>query len=186
MKRIRLKGKLVILRPLSLKDAPDFCRWFADPELTKFLFPWQHQAQPTLREERDWINESFKKKNNLNFAIDSSAGVHIGRISLKNIESSNEIAELGVIIGDQKYWGQGFGTEAIKLIIDYGFSKLKLNMIYLRYIAFNIQAEKSYRKVGFKPAGRYRQALKLNGFYHDECLMDLLRAEWVKARKLKK
>jgi len=179
-KKIILKGKLVTLRPLSLKDAPDYCRWLADREVTQFLSRWFHQGPPTLKEEKEWIKKSFKEKDDLNFSIDSADGVHIGSVSLKDIDRENDHAEYGIFIGDKKYWGQGCGTEAGRLIIDYGFRKLKLHMIYLRMIGFNIRGEKSYRKIGFKPAGVYRQAMKLRGVYHDSKSMDLLREEWLK------
>ncbi len=181
--KVILKGKLVTLRPLSLKDAADYCRWLADPELTQFLSRWHHQGPPTLKEERKWLMEDKKDKKNLAFAIDTAFGVHIGTVSLKNIDQENKNAEYGIFIGDKKYWGQGFGTEAGKLIIDYGFKKLKLHMIYLRYIAYNVRGEKSYKKIGFKKAGRIRQAIYLNKCFHDQIRMDLLRSEWQNKNK---
>jgi hypothetical protein len=176
-RKIILTGKNVVLRPLALNDATNFCRWLADPELTQFLSRWRHQGPPTRKEEREWIQKSFREKNDLNFAIDTVDGVHIGSISLKSIDWENKNAEYGIFIGDKKYWGQGLGTEAGRLIINHGFKKLKLHMIYLRYIAYNIRGEKSYKKIGFRPAGRIRQSMNLKGCYHDQVWMDLIKGE---------
>jgi len=176
--KIILKGKLVTLRPLSLKDAPNFCRWLSDPELTEFLTRWRHFGPPSLSEERNWIKKNKEISHDANFSIDAADGAHIGSVSLKNIDRLDKNAEFGIFIGDKKYWGQGCGTEAGRLIINYGFKKLKLRLIYLRYIAFNIRGEKSYKKLGFKPAGRIRRLLELDGFFHDQCWMDLLKEEF--------
>lgn len=178
-----LKGKLVTLRPLSFKDAPRFCQWFGDWEVNQFLSSRTGKAAPTLKEERDWIKEAKKDKAKVNFSIIADDGKHIGSVSLNNIDDFHKNAEYGIFIGDKKYWGQGYGTEAGKLMISYGFKKLGLHLIYLRYVAFNVRGEKSYKKIGFKPAGRIRQAMYLNKYYHDHYLMDLVKEEWTRNKK---
>ena len=63
---------------------------------------------------------------------------------------------------------------------DYGFKKLKLHRIYLRFIAYNIRGQKSYQKVGFKIEGRARNHYFRDGYFHDQIQMGLLRDEWLK------
>ncbi len=174
-----LKGKLVTLRPLSLKDAPNYCRWFADPEVVIFL-DWYHKAPPTLRSEAAWIKKIKKSKDQVVFAIETVEGVHVGSVGLHKIDENNKNAEFGIVIGDKKYWGQGYGTEAGKLMVRYGFTRLKLHRIYLRYIAFNIRGGKSYKKIGFRPEGIYRQQERRGKFLHDMMVMGILRDEWKK------
>lgn len=186
MEKVILKGKLVTLRPLSLKDAPRFCQWFDDWEVIQFLSSRIGKRAPTLKQERKWIADAKRNKEEIIFAIDANDGTHIGLVRLNSIDYIHKNAEYGIFIGDKKYWGQGYGTEAGKLMIDYGFRKLKLRMIYLRYVAFNIRGEKSYKKLGFKPAGRFRQAMYLNKCYHDHYLMDLLKDEFLKNLKSQK
>ncbi|MFA6376238.1 MAG: GNAT family protein [Candidatus Paceibacterota bacterium] len=176
---IILKGKLVTLRPLSLKDAPNFCRWFDDLEVTTYLARYNNAA-PSLKEEREYIKDIKKKKNYLNFSIDTRAGEHIGTVSLLKIDFDNKHAEYGILIGEKKYWGQGYGTEAGKLIIDYGFKKLKLHRIFLRHVAYNFRGHKSYLKLGFKQEGVSRQHSFRNGHWHDEIMMGMLRDEYLK------
>jgi len=149
LKKVIIKGRSVVLRPLSLKDAPWFCRWLKDREVTKFLAIYE-LPPPALKEEIEWIKEARRDKNNFRLAIDTIDGVHIGSIALNKIDRFTKRAEFGIFIGDKKYLGQGLGTQACQLIIDYGFKKLKLHRIYLRYIAYNIRGEKSYLKCGFK------------------------------------
>jgi len=180
--KVILKGKKVILRPLSLNDAPNFCNWLNDPEVTKFL-SIHHLPKPSLKEEREWISKAKLRKNNLNLAVDTAEGIHIGSISLEKIDKFNKHAEFGIMIGDKKYWGQGYGTEAGKLMVDYGFKKLKLHRIYLYIIAYNIRAQKSYEKLGFRLEGSYRQHWMVEGNFHDRVVMGLLRDEYLKKKK---
>ncbi|MFA6215211.1 MAG: GNAT family protein [Patescibacteria group bacterium] len=179
--KIILKGNKVILRPPSIKDARRFCGWIADREVTRFLSIYD-QAPLSLKEEKDWIRKSRRDKNNFRLAIDTVDGVHIGTVGLNRIDQLNKRAEYGVFIGDKKYWGQGYGTEAGKLIIEYGFKKLKLHRIFLQVIAYNIRGIKSYQKIGFKLEGRSRQHVWRNGFWHDKIWMGLLKSEFIKSK----
>jgi len=184
-KRIKLKGKKVVLRPLSLKDAPNFCRWIKDPEVTRFLSIYD-QAPLNLKEEREWLRKNRQDKNNFRLAIDTIDGVHIGTVGLNRIDRLNKRAEYGIFIGDKKYWGQGYGTEAGKLMIEYGFKKMGFHRIFLQVIAYNVRGIKSYKKIGFKVEGRFREHIFRDGFWHDKIWMGVLKEELIKAKKLKK
>jgi len=178
-KQIIVKGKKVILRPLSIKDARRFCQWIADREVTKFLSIYD-QAPLTLKEEQDWLKKAIRDKNNFRLAIDTIDGVHIGTVGLNRIDRLNKRAEYGIFIGDKKYWGQGFGTEAGRLMVEYGFKKLKLHRIFLQVVAYNIRGIKSYKKIGFKIEGRFRQHIWRDGFWHDKVWLGILREEYLK------
>jgi len=177
-----LKGKKVVLRPLSLKDAPRFYRWLADKEVTKFLAVYYEQP-PTLKEEQEWIKKVQKDKTKQGFAIDAIDGQHIGVAIFDNIDEINQRAEYSIFIGDKKYWGQGCGTEAGKLMVEYGFKKMKLHRMYLYLIAYNVRGRKSYERIGFKFEGRQRDHYFRDGFWHDRILMGLLREEYLKNNK---
>ncbi|MGV9141846.1 MAG: GNAT family N-acetyltransferase, partial [Promethearchaeota archaeon] len=72
----------------------------------------------------------------------------------------------------------GFGTEASKLLVDYGFNTLNLHRIELDVFEFNKRAIKAYKKVGFIEEGRKRKSHFENGAYHDRIMMSILREEW--------
>ncbi|MCF7815351.1 MAG: GNAT family N-acetyltransferase, partial [Candidatus Cloacimonetes bacterium] len=80
----------------------------------------------------------------------------------------------GIFIGNKNYWGKGYGSEALSLLLDYGFNILNLNNIMLETFSFNERALKSYKKVGFKEIGRRRQAIIMGGKKYDEILLDIL------------
>jgi RimJ/RimL family protein N-acetyltransferase len=88
-------------------------------------------------------------------------------------------AELGIFIGDKAYWGKGYGSEVMRLLLAHGFGILNLNRIYLRVYENNQRAIRAYEKAGFVHEGRMRQAEFRNGGYEDILLMSVLRSEWL-------
>lgn len=78
--------------------------------------------------------------------------------------------------------GQGYGTEATRLMVDYGFSTLPLHRIELQVYAFNDRALRCYRSAGFTQEGVRRQVVFVDGQWHDQILMSVLRPEWEATR----
>jgi diamine N-acetyltransferase len=109
--------------------------------------------------------------------------VPVGIISLMNISSTDRYAELGIFIGEKQFWNQGFGGEAIELMLAHGFNTLNLNRIYLRVDETNPRGIRCYERVGFIHEGRMRQARFEDGQYIDLILMSVLRAEWQNAHR---
>lgn len=179
-----LKGKLINLRPLTLKDAPNFCKWFEDEEVTMFI-SLRGQGAPSLKQEREWIKKNLKSKDIAYFCIETKDHKHVGSVSLMHIDLHNKYAEFGIAIGDKRYWGQGLGTEATKMMLEYGFKKLKLHRIDLRVVAYNFRAQRTYKKVGFVYEGRQRALVYYKKNWHDMILMGILKTEWEKFNKKK-
>lgn len=172
-----LKNKLVILRPPRMADAPNYCRWFADPEVTRFLE--RHEDPPTLREERQFLRERPRVPNLAFWAITTASGEHIGSVSLMKISREHARAEYGIMIGNPRYWGQGYGTAAGRLVVRYGFRQLKLQRISLLVYAYNTRGYRSYRRIGFRREGRLRDHFYRAGVHHDAFVMGMLRREYL-------
>ena len=85
---------------------------------------------------------------------------------------------LGIFIGDENYRNKGYGTEAIRLILEFGFKYLNLHSIRLDFLAINERAHKCYLKCGFKDTGKSREQIFLNGKYYDRSHMDILEHEF--------
>jgi RimJ/RimL family protein N-acetyltransferase len=109
---------------------------------------------------------------------DRATDTPIGGISLRNLDLAIGVGEMGISIGRKDYWGKGFGTEAISLILDYGFTVLGLHNIMLETYAYNERAMRSYLKIGFREFGRRREAQRLGDRRYDIVYMDLLRSEF--------
>ncbi|WP_349409884.1 GNAT family protein [Pseudalkalibacillus sp. SCS-8] len=104
----------------------------------------------------------------------------IGDISMLEIDHQNRNAEMRVSIFDQAFWGNGYGTEAMALFVNYGFKMLNLHRISLDVFAYNERAIKSYQKLGFVQEGIKRDQLFYDGEYHDSIMMSVLADEFIK------
>lgn len=105
--------------------------------------------------------------------------VFIGHISLHDIDHLNRNAFLGIFIGEEAHRSKGYGAEAARLVLDYGFKTLNLNNIMLSVHADNHAAISCYKKVGFREAGRRREWVFKDGKYIDKIYMDILAREFM-------
>jgi len=88
-------------------------------------------------------------------------------------------AWVGIGIGEREYWGKGYGTDAMKLAVQYAFLELDLQRVSLGLHAYNPRALKSYEKVGFRLEGRTRQDVLREGRRTDTLWMGILREDWL-------
>ncbi|NLW39419.1 MAG: GNAT family N-acetyltransferase [Tissierellia bacterium] len=178
-----LKGKLVRLREYRQSDVELAYKYMNDPEVMLNLgngIPYPM----TLEKEQEWFNSQAKSEDNYNFAIESlKEGLYIGGCGINWYDWKNGTAEVGIFIGDPRYRGKGYGTDAMKILIDFLFQQTNINRIQLATYSFNERAIKSYLKCGFKEEGRLRQRIFRYGQYYDEILMGLLREDYNKLFK---
>jgi RimJ/RimL family protein N-acetyltransferase len=173
-----LKGEHVILRPPKREYIDAFLKWMNDPEITQYLV----MVRPLTREmEEEWYDNIKNRDDFFLFSIfvpeENDEDKLIGNCSI-GVNWRYKVGKCGIVIGEKEFHGKGYGTEAMKLLIKYGFDTLNLNRIELETHEFNERAYKSYLKVGFKEEGRRRQAHYINGKYHDSSMMGILREEW--------
>jgi RimJ/RimL family protein N-acetyltransferase len=102
----------------------------------------------------------------------------IGHISLHDIDHHNRHAFMGICIGGEANRNKGYGTEAIRLVLDYGFNTLNLHNIMLSVHADNVTGIACFKNVGFRDAGRRREWLFKSGKYIDVLYMDILDYEF--------
>ncbi len=89
----------------------------------------------------------------------------------------NKKAELGYWLG-KKHWGKGYVTQAVKLILNFGFNKLKLHKIYARLLAENIGSRKVLEKAGFKFEGTFKEHEYRHKRWHDVLNYGILRKDY--------
>ncbi len=129
----------------------------------------------------EWIGgrkENFEKGKTVDFAITHrQEGFLIGGIGLNDIDRQSERAEIGYWIG-KPYWRNGYGTEAARAILRYGFEVLGLNRIQARHFGNNPASGRIMQKIGMKHEGCQRQAFKKWGKFEDWELYGILRSEY--------
>ena len=103
---------------------------------------------------------------------------HIGTVSLHDFDESDQHATLALGIMSAKDMGHGYGPEAMNLVLNHGFTELKLHRIDLRVLARNKRAIRSYEKVGFQHEGTLRENALIDGQREDDLIMAILAHEF--------
>jgi len=170
----KMLGKKCYLSPIDVNDVEKFTEWLNDLEVTKYLIVYPHII--SIENEKEFLGELSKEHTYS--IVDNITNELIGNCGFGDIDHINQTAEVGIFIGNKKYWNKGYGTEALNLLLDYGFKALNLHNIFLRVYSFNERAKKAYEKTGFKIIGKRREALLRDKERHDIILMDILANEF--------
>lgn len=109
-------------------------------------------------------------------------GQLVGACSLQHIDMRNRHAELGIFMASTEWRGQGYGTQAVNLLLDYAFEVVRLDKVHLGVYDFNEAGLRAYERAGFRYEGRLRRMIYYEGRYWDEWPMRILRSEWAQAR----
>lgn len=176
-------GEKVELAAVQREYLPKYVEWLNDWEVAQFLMPGI-LAPFNLDDETEWYENRHKKEGNYLFAILTLTEKKlIGNCGLHNADLKNRSATFGIVIGEKEYWSKGYGTDATRTLLRFGFSELGLNRVELEVYDFNPRAMRAYEKAGFRRDGMHRQGLYRNGKFHDEIIMCILREEWDALKK---
>ncbi len=178
-------GEHLRFRAIERDDLPTFLKWINDPEVRQGISIY---LPFSMADEEDWF-EGMRKhpadEHNLAIEVhepDEEGGKEnwkmIGSCGFFNLDGRNRSSEFGIMIGDKSYWNKGFGTEAVRLLVQHGFNTLNLNRIYLRVLENNPRAIRAYEKAGFTHEGRQRQAEFKDGRYIDLLMMSMMKDEF--------
>lgn len=171
-------GEKVKLRAYKREDIQLAQQFLNDAETKRFLTPGIPYPI-VLEQEYKWFEGMSSSEDRYSFAIETlKDGKYIGGCGLNSVDWKNSVAVVGIFIGDKNYWGKGYGTDAMKVLIRFIFEQMNVNKIKLFVYSFNERAVKSYEKCGFVKEGVLRQEMYRDGKYHDEYVMGVLRDEY--------
>ena len=178
-----LENERIHLTLLLDDDMTPLAQWLSDFNLQRLANPgvlMPMTAQDLLAPE-SWMSADRNSPNSYIFAIRvKKKNDFIGVVALSNINSQARHAAFGINIAHPDYRGQGYGQEATKTMLRYGFLELNLNRIWLDVFSYNERAIRLYENVGFVHEGREREMIYRDGQYHDSIKMGILRREWKK------
>ncbi len=175
-----MEGKLVRLRAYEKSDLDAVMKWVNDEEVTQFLRD-ELFAYPvsSAQEERFIEHASMPSQTTREFAIETLADrTYIGGAGLHDIEWILRSAEVGIVVGNKDYWGKGYGSDAMKVLMRLAFDRMNLHRLWLRVFDFNHRAIASYEKCGFQRWGVLRDGKFIQGRYHDTIVMGILESEF--------
>jgi ribosomal-protein-alanine N-acetyltransferase len=184
--RIFLAGSRVYLRMLEPEDVSgNYLHWFDDEEVCRqnnhHRFPY---AKASLIEYVEHLKDS---RDRLVLAIISKEdNIHVGNISLQDIDPLQRSAEFAIVIGEKAYWRKGLASEAGSLVIRHGFNSLNLHRIYCGTSEKNLGMQKLARFLGFTEEGRRKEAFFKDGEYQDVIEYGIVESQWKQNQQAKK
>jgi RimJ/RimL family protein N-acetyltransferase len=174
--RSALLGQEVVLAPLRGEDSALLFEWINNRELVRLSAPFR----PISRQAHDaWFADVRRRADTRIFGIRVRDGDRlVGSCQLHSIHPVHRSAELQIRIGADDARGRGTGSEAIRLLLRWGFGELRLHRIYLHVFATNRPARRLYERVGFRTEGLLREAACIEGEWVDVVLMAILDSEY--------
>ena len=173
-----VEGDRAALGTLRRDLAPTYAAWMNRPDVRRGL---AHLGLYDREAEEGWLAEMSKanaerRPATVNFTVyDRRDGEAVGTSSLFDIDHHHRRAKFGILLGERR--GQGIGTEATRLTLDWAFHLLSLRNVLLEVMAWNAGGIRAYENAGFRLVGRRRDALVSDGEQIDEIIMDAVPAD---------
>jgi RimJ/RimL family protein N-acetyltransferase len=147
-----------------------------DSEVTEYL---DSHGPFVLRDLQDYYSSHAATDTSMMFAIvDHRTETHVGNLKLEPIDRTLGTAVLGVLIGDKSYWGKGICSEAVRLILEYAFTELRVWEIGLGVRAEHSAAIRCYENAGLRPVDLASKRERSNGSRPDTIWLSANKDAW--------
>jgi diamine N-acetyltransferase len=172
-------GEKVALGPLRRDLAGVYARWMNQVEVRRGLV---HRGVASAQSQEKWVEENLEKSakrepERVEFTVyDRSDSTPVGTAGLFKIAHAHGTAEFGIAIGDRR--GQGLGSEATRLVLDFAFHVLELRNVLLEALEWNVAGLTAYERAGFRRVGVRRGAVMSRGRPTDVVIMDAVREDF--------
>ncbi|MBR6443707.1 MAG: GNAT family N-acetyltransferase [Clostridia bacterium] len=170
-----IKGSKVVLREQRPEDAKFFAYWFNQPQV---MFQCGFTEPTNEEKEITSITVNHQSEDSVWFTITDPEGNILGETGLLRMWPAWHCTDLSIIIPDPAMQHQGYGTEAIRIMLDMAFNRYDMNRVSIGVVGLNANALAFYRKIGFKQEGIQEQGYYYNNEYSDFIMMRILRSEW--------
>jgi RimJ/RimL family protein N-acetyltransferase len=171
-----IRGERVLLRPPCESDLVESLRVWT-PELRHMYGgSLTSKRRPTIEDRRHWL-ERAQAEPAAHLSVEAD-GQYIGHVGLAITDDTNRRGRLRIGIENPDYWGRGYGSEVTRLMLCCAFETLDLHRVELRVAAYNTRAIRCYEKCGFRHEGVERDSFFVDGKWHDDVLMAILREDW--------
>ena len=165
----------VHIRPITPEDTEKIVTW-RNRDFVRKNFIYQELF--TEDGHRAWLREQVEPGHVVQFIICVEGLGEIGSVYLRDIDRGRKTAEYGVFIGEEQALGCGYGTQAARLALNYGFGTLGLERIFLRFLENNPRAGRSYEKAGFRRIDNRRETVELEQGTCGVLFMEIDRSAW--------
>jgi len=181
-----LTGQLVRLAAPRAEDKDALSRWTADADYHRML-----DDNPIRPRSADYFADAIKEaekdkeaeRNRFSFRVRTLTEDKLIGLAVIHVFWMHQNGWLTLAIGEPEYRNRGYGTDAFRLIVGYGFRELNLYKLNLGVFSYNTRARHVYEKCGFVLEGTQRAMLCRDGQRHDFHMLGILRSEWEALRQ---
>jgi len=180
---IELEGDITVLKTLEREHCKKLWR---EHEIDDDLPTQPFEPGKSIEKADEWFEDIQKKQGEEQYylGIFTKEDELVGDIQVTNIDWKNRTAELGVGISKIEDRGKGYGSDASRTILKFGFEHLDLNRVSARTFEFNKPAIKLLEKNGFELEGREKEAAFISGDRYDRLIYGLLRSKFKEELKV--
>ncbi len=172
----------VRLRPLDESDVDNIMTWVNDPEITGNIAAFSGRAF-TRDDELAYVRRTVASTSDVVFSIEEAAtGRYLGQTGIHQIHERSKVGRLACIVAAKGDHGRGYGTGAIRLVLDHAFGTLGLHKAWLMVFRHNERGRRIYGKLGFVEEGILREEYFHEGGWFDMVRMSMLAREWPELR----
>ena len=175
-----IRGADIILREQREEDVGFFTYWFNQPQI---MFQCGFEKNVSEEEIRHDINVRHKTEDALWYTITTLDGKPVGETGLLRMFPAWHCTDLSIIIPDPAMQDKGYGTQAIRIMLDLAFDTYDMNRVAIGVVGLNTRALAFYKKIGFRQEGIEEQGYFYNNEYSDFIMMRLLRSEWKQQKR---
>jgi RimJ/RimL family protein N-acetyltransferase len=169
---MNIKGKHVLLRAIEREDLPLLNQWANDPEIQRLLGGWHFPT--SLQDQETWFSSLSCNSLNQRFAVEVHGLGLVGTANLVSIDWKNRTAFHGMLLGEKKVRGKGYGVDTIEAIMRYAFDELGLCRLDTDIIVYNEASLRTYiEKCGWVEEGRRTQWYFREGQRWDKILVGI-------------
>lgn len=172
----KIVGERLYLSPINSDGVDTYLKLMNEDKTLAVNFG-QYSHMVSSKNDLNWIYEPPKDMQRFAIVL-LDKDMLIGSISLHNINHLNRNAYIGIFVGGEEQRGKGYGAEALRLILNYGFRTMNLHSINLTVHGDNYEGISCYKKVGFQEVGRLPEVLFIDGKYVDKVYMSILEQDF--------
>lgn len=172
----KIISERLYLSPINPDEVDAYLTWMNEDKTLAVNFG-QYSLMVSSKNDLNWLYEPPQHMHRFAIVLLYNDEL-VGSISIHNIDHLNRNAYIGIFIGGEDNRGKGYGAEAIRLILEYGFKTLNMHSINLTVHANNPAGIRCYEKVGFREVGRLPEVFFINGTYVDKIYMSILESEF--------
>jgi len=167
---------LVTLRPLAETDVDSIMTWVNRPEIVGNLAAFSGKPM-TREEELAWVKRTIASSDRVYSVFCTEDDRYLGQVGIHQIHTRSKVGRLGAVIAAKSEMGKGYGSAAIKAVMDRGFSELGLHKLWLMVFRTNERGLRLYNRLGFVEEGILREEYFHEGGWHDMVRMSKLARE---------